>query len=161
MLEYAPQPKLVEETTAIIRQIRPDVLLSVDPGNWYVRWHKTDHRMAAQNTIDAVRAAEFWLYFPNQLLERNLKPYRVPLMYFFYPAPRDTNYWANVDPLMDLKVKAALKHVSQFDPAIHKYRPDWDPADRAKTIMELQKMQLHKDGHYVEPFRRAVGFNDY
>src|SRR5690348_3918366 len=32
MLEYAPQPKLTEEATAIIRRIRPDVLLSVDPG---------------------------------------------------------------------------------------------------------------------------------
>src|SRR6267143_1614786 len=56
MLEYAPQPKLVDEATAIIRRIRPDVLLSVDPGEWYERWHKTDHRMAAFNTIDAVRA---------------------------------------------------------------------------------------------------------
>ena len=56
MLEYAPQPKLTEEATAIIRRIRPDVLLSVDPGEWFERWHKTDHRMAAFNTIDAVRA---------------------------------------------------------------------------------------------------------
>ena len=40
MLEYAPHPKLVEEATAIIRRIRPDVLLSVDPGEWYERWHK-------------------------------------------------------------------------------------------------------------------------
>ena len=70
MLEYAPQPKLVEEATTIIRRVRPDVLLGVDPGEWYERWHKTDHRMAASNTIDAVRAAEFWLYFPNQR-ERN------------------------------------------------------------------------------------------
>ena len=66
MLEYAPQPKLTEEATAIIRRIRPDILMSVDPGEWYERWHKSDHRMAAFNTIDAVRAAEFWLYFPNQ-----------------------------------------------------------------------------------------------
>ena len=50
MLEYAPQPKLTEEATAMIRRIRPDVLLSVDPGEWYERWHKTDHRMAAFNT---------------------------------------------------------------------------------------------------------------
>jgi len=83
MLEYAPQPKLVEEATAIIRRIRPDVLLSIDPGEWYERWHKTDHRMAAFNTIDAVRAAEFWLYFPNQRLQQHLEPYRVPLMFFF------------------------------------------------------------------------------
>lgn len=161
MLEYAPQPKLVEEATAIIRRIRPDVLLSVDPGEWYMRWHKTDHRMAAFNTVDAVRAAEFWLYFPNQLLEQHLKPYQVPLMYFFYPTPQEANYWVNIDSRMDLKVQAALKHVSQFEPSIHKYRPDWDPADRAKTVAELQKEQPRKDGHYVEPFRRATGFNQF
>jgi len=78
MLEYAAQPKLTEEATAIIRRIRPDVLLSVDPGEWYERWHKTDHRMAAFNTIDAVRAAEFWLYFPNQKLQRVCSPTRFP-----------------------------------------------------------------------------------
>src|SRR2546423_4663075 len=33
MLEYAAQPKLTEEATAIIRRIRPDILLSVDPGD--------------------------------------------------------------------------------------------------------------------------------
>lgn len=159
MLEYAPQPKLTEETTAIIRRVRPDVLLSVDPGNWYVRWHKTDHRMAAENTIDAVRAAEFWLYFPNQLLEQHLQPYKVPSMYFFYPAPQDTNYWVNIDKVMNLKVEAAMKHVSQFEPAISHYRPDWDPKDEARTEAGLRKMQPKKDGHSVEEFRRATGFN--
>ena len=87
MLEYAAQPKLTEEATAIIRSICPDVLLSVDPGEWFERWHKSDHRMAAFNTIDAVRAAEFWLYFPNQKLQQGLQPYQVPEMYFFYPSP--------------------------------------------------------------------------
>jgi LmbE family N-acetylglucosaminyl deacetylase len=159
MLEYAPQPKLTEEATAIIRRIRPDVLLSVDPGNWYVRWHKTDHRMAAQNTIDAVRAAEFWLYFPNQLLEQHLQQYQVPLMYFFYPAPQDTNYSVNIDSVMNLKLEAAMKHVSQFEPAIHHYRPDWDPKDEARAEAELKKDQPKKNGHYVEEFRRATGFN--
>src|SRR5208337_1290277 len=116
MLEYAPQPKLTEEATAIIRRIRPDVLLSVDPGEWYERWHKTDHRMAASNTIDAVRAAEFWLYFPNQKLELGLEPYRVPLMYFFYPSPQEANVFVNIDSVADLKADAALTQVSQFEP---------------------------------------------
>ncbi len=159
MLEYAPQPKLVEETTAVIRRIRPDVVLSVDPGQWYMRWHKTDHRMAAFNTIDAIRAAEFWLYFPNQKLEQHLEPYQVPLTYFFYPSPRDTNYWVTIDSVMDLKLKAAAKHVSQFEPSIHKYRPDWDAADWAKVKQQLMGLQPKKDGHYVEEFRRATGFN--
>jgi LmbE family N-acetylglucosaminyl deacetylase len=68
MLEYANTRDLVEEVTRIIRQVRPEVVLSIDPGSEYVRWHKTDHRMAANNTLDAIRAAEFHLYFPNQEL---------------------------------------------------------------------------------------------
>jgi LmbE family N-acetylglucosaminyl deacetylase len=159
MLEYAPQPKLVEEATAIIRRLRPEVLLSIDPGEWYERWHKTDHRMAAFNTVDAVRAAEFWLYFPNQLLQQNLQPYQVPMMYFFYTTSQEANYWVNIDGVMDLKMEAGTKHVSQFEPSIHKYRPDWEPADLAKLKAELRKQQPKKDGHYVEPFRRATGFN--
>jgi LmbE family N-acetylglucosaminyl deacetylase len=161
MLEYAPQPKLVEEATAIIRRIRPDVLLSIDPGEWYERWHKTDHRMAAFNTADAVRAAEFWLYFPNQLLQQNLKPYQVPVMYFFYSTPQEANVWVNIDSVMDLKIEAGSKHVSQFEPSITKYRPDWDPAALAQLKAEIMKQQPRKDGHYVEPFRRATGFNQF
>jgi len=159
MLEYAPQPKLVEETTAIIRRIRPDVLLCPDPGEWYVRWHKTDHRMAANNTVDAVRAAEFWLYFPNQRLEQHLEAYQVPLMYFYYSTPQEANTWINIDAVMQLKLEAGAKHVSQFDPAITKYRPDWDPADLAKFKKELTDKQPKKDGHYVEVFRKSTGFN--
>ncbi len=147
MLEYAPQPKLVEETTAIIRRIRPDVLLCPDPGEWYVRWHKTDHRMAANNTVDAVRAAEFWLYFPNQRLEQHLEPYLVPLMYFYYTAPAEANTWVNIDPVVRLKLDAAAKHVSQFDPSITKYRPDWEPADWAKVEKQMTSEQPKKDGH--------------
>jgi len=161
MLEYAPQPKLVEEATAIIRRIRPDVLLSVDPGEWYERWHKTDHRMAAFNTIDAVRAAEFWLYFPNQRLQRGLQAYKVPEMYFFYPAPQEANYWVNIEAVAQLKFDAASKQVSQFEPAVNKYRADWDAPDLTKAKAEMSQLQPRKDGHYVEAFRRATEFNQY
>jgi LmbE family N-acetylglucosaminyl deacetylase len=161
MLEYAPQPKLTEEATAILRRIRPDVLLSVDPGEWYERWHKSDHRMAAFNTIDAVRAAEFWLYFPNQRLQQGLQPYKVPEMYFFYPSPQEANYFVNIESVADLKFDAALKQVSQFEPAVTKYRPDWDAKAYAKAKEELRAEQPRKDGHYVETFRYATGFNQY
>src|SRR5213595_1202458 len=107
MLEYAPQPKLVEEATAIIRRIRPDVLLSVDPGEWYERWHKSDHRMAAFNTIDVVRAAEFHLYYPEHLLVDKLKPYTVPNLYFFYTTTNEANYFVNIDAVAELKFDAA------------------------------------------------------
>jgi len=161
MLEYAPQPKLTEEATAIIRRIRPDVLMSVDPGEWYERWHKSDHRMAAFNTIDAVRAAEFWLYFPNQKLQQGLQPYKVPELYFFYPSPQEANYFVNIDGVEDLKCEAGTRQVSQFEPAVNKYRPDWEPADREKAKKEMRDEQPKKDGHYVEAFRYATGFVQY
>ena len=159
MLEYAPQPKLVEEATAIIRRIRPDALLTIDPGEWVARWHKTDHRMAALNTLDAVRAAEFWLYFPNQCLEQHLEPYAVPITYFYYTLPQDANYWVNIDSVAQLKLEALSKHVSQFEPAMHKYRPDWDPSDLAR-LKGMMSHQPKKDGHYVEAFRKAKSFNE-
>ncbi len=161
MLEYAPQPKLTEEATAIIRRIRPDILLSVDPGEWYERWHKTDHRMAAFNTIDAIRAAEFWLYFPNQKLQLGLEPYQVPEMYFFYPSPQEANYFVNIESVAELKFDAAAKQVSQFEPAVHKYRADWEPKDLEKAKDEMRKEQPRKDGHYVEAFRYSTAFNQY
>ena len=161
MLEYAPQPKLTEEATAIIRRIRPDILLSVDPGEWYERWHKSDHRMAAFNTIDAVRAAEFWLYFPNQKLQQRLQPYKVPEMYFFYPSPTEANYFVNIDSVAELKVEAGTAQVSQFEPAVNKYRPDWEKADLEKAKKEMRDEQPKKDGHYVEAFRYATGFVQY
>ena len=41
-------------------------------------------RIAAFNTLDAVRTAEFRLYYPEHLLVDKLQPYVVPNMYLFY-----------------------------------------------------------------------------
>jgi LmbE family N-acetylglucosaminyl deacetylase len=159
MLEYAPQPHLTEQATEIIRRVRPDVLFSVDPGQWYTRWHKSDHRMAALNTADAIRAAEFWLYFPNQKLQLGLQPYRVPEMYFFYPAPEEVNYRVPIEDVKDLKRQAALAQVSQFAPSEDHYRPDWDEKDLKAADAELKRFLPTKDGKAVEEFRYATGFN--
>ena len=159
MLEYANTRDLVEEVTKIIRQVRPDVVLSIDPGTTYVRWHKTDHRMAANNTLDAIRAAEWHLYFPNQLLHEGLQPYLVPQEFYYYVTDKDANYWVNIDSVVEKKLDAAMAHVSQWEPSIHHYRPDWDKADLEKTKAELRAQILKKDGHYVEAFRITTGFN--
>lgn len=159
MLEYANPKDLVEEVTKIIRTYRPDVVMSIDPGSDYVRWHKTDHRMAANNTIDAIRAAEWHLYFPNQRLHDGLQPWHEPVEAYFYVTAKDANYWVNIDEQVELKLAAAAAHVSQFEPAITKYRPDWDPKDLAAMKNGLRGRAVKKDGHYVEAFRIAGGFN--
>lgn len=157
-LEYAEPKALCGQATKLIRKYRPDVLFSVDPGEWYERWHKSDHRMGGFNTADAIRAAEFHLYYPEHLLVDGLKPYKVPLMMFYYAAG-EANYWVDITDVVDLKIKAVSKHVSQFEPSINKYRPDWDPKDLEKLVEYLRGRATKKDGKSVEAFRRATGFN--
>src|SRR5580693_3522137 len=159
MLEYANTRDLVEEVTRIIRKVRPDVVLSIDPGTTYVRWHKTDHRMAANNTLDAIRAAEWHLYFPNQLIHEGLQPFIVPEEFYYYVTDKDANAWVNIDSVVDQKLDAAMAHVSQWEPSISHYRPDWDQADLEKTKAEMKSQIPKKDGHYVEAYRNAAGFN--
>lgn len=159
MLEYANPRDLVEEVTKIIRSYRPDVVMSIDPGSEEVRWHKTDHRMAANNTADAIRAAEWHLYFPNQRLHDGLQPWNVPIEAYFYATAKDANYWVNIDSVADLKLDAALAHVSQWEPSIRKYRADWDPQVREKLKQGLKTRAPKRDGHYVEAYRIATGFN--
>src|SRR5712692_3650732 len=149
-LEYAPPKELCGQVTRLIRKYRPDALFSIDPGEFHERWHKTDHRMAAFNTIDAVRAAEFHLYYPEHLLYENLKPFKVPLLFFYYALKDDANYWVNIDSTIELKTLAATKHVSQFAPSINKYRPDWDKADYERLVKGFKAREPKKDGHYVE-----------
>jgi LmbE family N-acetylglucosaminyl deacetylase len=159
MLEYANMRDLVEQVTGLIRKYRPEAVLSIDSGSDYVRWHKTDHRMAAMNTIDAIRAAEWHLYFPNQRLHDGLQPWKVPQEYFFYATEKDANYWVNIDSVLDKKLDAAAAHVSQFEPAIKRYRADWDAADLQKLKQRMRARVLKKDSHAVEAFRTARGFN--
>ncbi len=157
-LEYAEPKALCGQATKLIRRYHPDVVFSIDPGEWYDRWHKTDHRMAAFNTADAIRAAEFHLYYPEHLLVDGLKPYKVPLMMFYYAAG-EANYWVDISDVIEQKIEAAGKHVSQFEPSINKYRADWDPRDYEKLVAYLKGRATKKDGKYVEAFRRATGFN--
>lgn len=158
-LEYVPPKILCGQAAKLIRQYRPHAVLSVDPGEWYERWHKTDHRMAAFNTIDAIRAAEFPLYYPEHLLVDKLEPCRVPNLYFYYPAPQDANYWVNIDSTFEKKIEAAAKHVSQFEPSITKYCDSWDPGNLEKLKDMYRKVHDKKDGRHVEPFRFATSFN--
>ena len=157
-LEYAEPKMLCGRAAKYIRQFRPDVVFSIDPGEWYDRWHKTDHRMAAFNTADAIRAAEFHLYYPEHLLVDGLAPYKVPLMMFYY-AESEANYWVDITEVIDLKAEAVSRHVSQFEPSISRYRPDWEPNTLRQFLQGVKARATQRNGRYVEAFRRATGFN--
>jgi len=156
-LEYAPAKTLCGQVTRLIRKYRPDALFSIDPGETYEQWHKSDHRMAAMNTMDAVRAAEWHLYYPEHLLVEGLQPYTVPIVYLYYSA--NPNYWVDVTDIIDLKMQAALKHVSQLGGAVDKYRDYLTEEEKAQTIAFFKKLHAQagkKAGvKYAEAFRKA------
>jgi LmbE family N-acetylglucosaminyl deacetylase len=126
-------------------------VFTLDPGEEYARWHKTDHRMAANITKDAFIASEWQLYYPQHLLDEGLKAYSVPVAYYYYTT--SPNYAVDITPIIEDKVKASNKHVSQFPPSVDKYTPDMSE----ETYQQLRKEGLAqmKDGDkYVEVFRR-------
>lgn len=65
----------------------------------------------------------------------------------------------NINAVADVKLAPALAYVSQWEPSIHRYGADWDPAASEATKKEVRGMVMKKDGHVVEAFRIATDFN--
>ena len=70
-------------------------------------------------------------------------------------------YFVNIDSVVELEFDAAAKQVSQFEPAVNRYRPDWTAEDLKRAKDEMHKEQPKKDGYYVEAFRYSTGFVQY
>lgn len=150
-LEYADPQRLRGEACRLIKKYRPDVVFTIDPGDEFERWHKTDHRMAAFVTKDAFIASEWHLYYPQHLLDEGLKPYRVPLAYYYYTT--SPNYTVNITSVVEDKMKSIAKHVSQFSPSLEKYTPEMN--DETFNVLRKTWLEETKDGdQYVEKFRR-------
>lgn len=150
-LEYADQKRLRGEVARMMKIHRPDAVFTIDPGVKSERWIKTDHRMAAFITQDAFIAAEWHLYYPHHLLVENLKPYPVPLAFFYYS--EDTNYSVDITKVFDAKVKASAAHVSQFEPSLSQYTPKM-PEETLEGIREWMSGRSKDGEKMVEKFRR-------
>ena len=120
-LEYAEPQALRGKVARLLKMYRPDIVFTADPGQKWNQWHKTDHRMAANITQDAFIAAEWHLYYPQHLLDENLKPFHVKEVYYYYS--QRPNCEVDITPFFDQKVKACAAHVSQFEPSTSKYTP--------------------------------------
>jgi LmbE family N-acetylglucosaminyl deacetylase len=150
MLEYVPPKEIVEKVCRFIRQYRPDALFSMDPGDKWVKWYKTDHRASALLTCDGARAAAYHLYFPNQRIHEGLQPYTVT-DWWFYSSP-EPNTKVDITDVADLKWQAACKHTSQFGKGNLKYTgPEMNPADKENMKRRVRK---EADGKVYEQFRR-------
>jgi LmbE family N-acetylglucosaminyl deacetylase len=105
------------DTVKVIRQVKPDVVVALDPLEVYsaTSINHPDHRAAGQAALDAVYPlARDHMTFP-ELLEQGLEPHKTPtvLLAGFDPE-KPTNFAVNITDTIDLKFKALEAHESQF-----------------------------------------------
>ncbi len=107
---------LREQLVRIIREFKPDAVLSMDPT---VVIHErglvqhVDHRNAALAAVDAVYpASRNAMAFPHLALEEGLEPHTVKHLYLFFT--ERPNAWVDTSATIDVKIAALREHVSQI-----------------------------------------------
>ncbi len=110
---------LREELVRIIREMRPDAVMTSDPTHLFTAdgfVQHTDHRAAGSAAVDAVYpAARNAMAFPH-LAKSGLAPHVVRRLYLFWPGEPDE--WVDVSGYVDRKMLALREHASQLrDPA--------------------------------------------
>ncbi len=163
-LEFADKEQLVGKIVYYIRKIRPDVLMSFDPGYNYQLWHKSDHRAAAYLSVDAVRAAEWRLMYEGQIIHNKLEAYAIPEFLFYGGNPSDKNTTVNIENVVEKKVLAGSKYISQWSSGWYKYLGSdlskYPDGEEERVFKRLRKKIKILDGIPVEQFRYYKGIPD-
>jgi LmbE family N-acetylglucosaminyl deacetylase len=143
-----PDLELRREVTRVIRQERPDVLLSCDPLLLFpgeTRLNHPDHRAAGQVVVDAVfPAAGNHLYFP-ELLAEGLEPHTPREVWL--SIPNTATLVLDVSEHWEIKIRALQEHKSQVG----------DPEKLATRMRERRTSDSTPEmPRYEEKFRRLV-----
>ena len=154
MLEYIPPLELTEKVCKLIRQYRPDALFSMDPGSTWMKWHKTDHRASANITLDAARAAAYFLYFPSHYTHEGLQPFTVAD--FFFTSTGEANYQVDVTSLSDEKIRSRAWYVSQFGAGNEKYVGPEVDQERLDELLKANAEKIANGEKVYETFRRVT-----
>lgn len=144
-----PDLNLRKEITRVIRQEQPDILVTCDPTNLYVRetyLNHPDHRAAGLATLDAVfPAARDHLIFIELWRDEQLEPHIVREVWI--SLPQDPNVAVDVTEQWDLKMRALGEHRSQT-------------GDRARLEERMRSKHTPESSlenpRYKEYFKRLV-----
>ncbi len=125
--------ELRRDITRVIRQVRPQIVLTMDPDFRYVReggyLNHPDHRAAGEAAFYAVfPSAETRPIFP-ELLEEGLEPCKVEQLYLILNA--EPNLTVDVSAYHAQKLNALRAHPSQIDEDVVQMVAQWD-AQRAE-----------------------------
>lgn len=141
-LEYTPQFR--KQLVRLIRLYRPQTVITVDPHQRYLWWHR-DHRICGEVVMDAIFPyARDHLAYP-ELLEEGLEPHKVSELLLFNA--EEPNYRVNITDTFALKLKALACHKSQLG--------DF-PADIEERLKEWAREMAKGEGFdLAEAFHRV------
>jgi LmbE family N-acetylglucosaminyl deacetylase len=140
--ELEDTPAFRGEIVRLIRQYRPEVVVTSDPYRRYL-WHR-DHRICGRVVLDAVfPCARDHLSYP-ELLTEGLEPHKVKEMLFW--AAEDINFRVDITDTFDIKMKALRCHQSQ----VGHYGPG---------VLEERMKKRYRDFAKEEDFELAEAFH--
>lgn len=146
--ELENTPEVRKKIVRVIRQERPDIIISFDPANLnfdnFYRFHR-DHRIAGEAVFDSVYpAAGSDAFFP-ELMEEGLMPHQTKGMLFYGSAKSD--FFVNITNTIDKKIKSLGCHSGQIK----------DTEEMEKHIRERAREEGKKSGvEYAEGFRKLM-----
>lgn len=131
----------------VIREEKPDVVMSFDPGNKtfdnFYRFHR-DHRVAAEAVFDAVYPeAGCDVFFP-ELVKKGFAPHTIKAMWCF--STDRPSFFVDISNTIDKKVEALQQHKSQI---VRMEELSSRMRDHAKKTAKQSKKKMK----YAEAFR--------
>jgi len=106
--EVEPTLALRRELAYVVRQWKPDVVLTFDP--WRKNEVHPDHRAVGFCTLDALACARGSMYYPEQL-QNGITAHNAKQIYFF--STDRANHWVDISSVVDKKIEALRCHESQ------------------------------------------------
>jgi LmbE family N-acetylglucosaminyl deacetylase len=145
--ELEPTVALRKELTRLIREHKPDAVVTGNPEAWFYDnsyVNHPDHRAAAQASVEAVFPSAGSRLMFTDILEAGYEPHNVKRLYIHGAEKADT--WVDVAETIHTKIEALRKHVSQLG--------DWDVG---KMMLEWATETGKEKGlEYAEAYRVMV-----
>lgn len=142
---------LRKDVVRVIRRVRPDILITCDPTNFFpssTYINHPDHRAAGQAALDAVfPASGSSMFFPELERDEGLSPHKVRQVYV--AGAREPNTALDVSAYLDRKIAALREHRSQIrdmdglEGQIRSWLLDADsPPDAPRYVERFQRIDL-------------------
>lgn len=142
--ELEPTIALRKDLTRLIRQYKPDTVLTGNPEAWFYGdeyVNHPDHRAAAQAACTAVFPSAGTRLMFTDLLEAGYEPHEVRRLYIH--GTDKVNTWVDITGTLELKIKALQQHASQVTvDEVGKWMREW-AADEAKG-QEMKYAEAYK-----------------